>query len=395
MSMLDVKRETMSRDQMSQVQIERLQALLARLKRNVRRYRELLGDARIDSLTDLPALPATSAEDLVAAFPYGMFALPLREVIRLHSVVGPAGRQLAIGHTRNDLVHWGRLAARQMAAAGVTAHDVILICFEAGVFKGATGYTLGAEVIEASVIPEDPFHVDYQLAMLQNYRATVLITSPTNARKLVDLLRNRRIDPQSLALRAVLLSRPVSAQEREDLRAGLFADVRCNFGVSEILDPGLCVECEAKRFHVNEDQFLVECEGGELLVTTLCREAMPLLRYRTQVACALRRERCPCGRTGVILEPGDRLDGRLRVNEMPLYPEQISDVLAHTRAVGHRFRTEISERGIVIYLGMTGALMGDTIRSLQGLEQIVKWEFHERLGIDAEVRYVEPRSLQE
>ena len=152
MSCFDPAHETMNRDDLAQLQLERLQALLARLKRNVRRYRELLGDLRLETLDDLARLPLTQPEDLVNAFPYGMFALPLREVTRLHSAVGPDGRPLVIGHTRNDLCQWGRLVARQLAAADVTAADVIQTGFEPAIARDATGYTLGAETLGASVM---------------------------------------------------------------------------------------------------------------------------------------------------------------------------------------------------------------------------------------------------
>ena len=393
MRMLDRKYEPLPAAELEQLQLERLQALIVRVRRNVRRYRETLGEARVTTLSDVQQLPVTTPDDLLTAFPYGMFALPLREVIRLHSAVGPDGRQIVIGHTRNDLTNWGRLTARQLSAAGVTAHDVIQICFEAGTLPGTAGYVLGAERIEASVIAEDPFHIEYQLAMLQNYRATVLITTPSNAAGLVRLLASRRVDPQSLSLRAVLLSRPVPASEREALRAGLFADIRCSFGVPEILDPGLCVECASGRLHVNEDHFLVEVKDGELLVSTLCREAMPLLRYRTRIACEIRREKCPCGRTGAVLLPGERLDDRLRVNEKPLYRSQIAGVLARTGAAGRAFDVDILEDKVLLRLALTADLFSDTMRTLFSLKQEIESEFFSRLGILTEVRFVEPRGI--
>ena len=390
MKVFDPKHETMARLAMEQLQLERLQALLARLKRNVRRYREQLGDLQIQALADMAKLPMTTPDDLVGAFPYGMFALPLREVIRLHASAGPDGRQIVIGHTRNDLVNWGRLVARQLAAAGVTEHDVIQLCFEGALIKGAAGYTAGAELIEASIIPDDPSHIDYQVAMLQNYRVTTLITTPTNARDLVDRLRERRLDPQSLQLRHVLLSRPVPAAERGEIGAGLFAEVRCNFGVAEILDPGLCVECPEGRYHINEDQFWVEICNGELAVTTLCREAMPLLRYRTGIAASLGTDKCACGRSGRTVEPGERLDGRLRVNEMPLYRSQIAEVLNCTRATGSPFRLDISERGIRIAVEVGQGLFPDTMRELADMREEIEREFAARLRIRAEIRFVEP-----
>ncbi len=392
MKLLDPKYEAMSAEALAQFQLERLQALLARLRRNVRRYRESLGDLRVESLADLARLPITTPEDLVAAFPYGLFALPLREVVRLHSTVGPAGRQLLIGHTRGDLRQWGRLIARQLTAAGVTAHDVLQICFQTGISGKALGYLLGAEMLEASVISEDHFHIDYQLAMLQNCHATVLVMTPDNARELLELLARRRIDPQSLNLRAVLLSRPVPPAERDEIRTGLFAPVWTSFGVDEILDPGLCVECPEGRFHVNEDQFLVETLDGELLVTTLCREAMPLLRYRTRIAGAIRREKCACGRTGAVLQPGARLDGRFRVSERPLYEAQMADVLAQTRAAGYPFHLEISERRVDVAIEIRSDVFVDAMRDLADMRYEIQAEFLARLGIAARVRYIEGRA---
>ena len=297
MNVFDRRYEMMPRAELEQLQLERLQALLVRLKRNVRRAREKIGDTRVESLADLARLPFTTPEDMVESFPYGMFALPMREIIRLHTTVGPQGKPLVIGHTRNDLAQWGRLVARQLVAIGVTANDVVQMCFGGGVY-GAAGYLFGAQVIEASVIAEDSAHVDYQIATLQNFRPTVLITTPGNALDLMQVMEQRRLDPQSLHIRTVLLSRPVDKETRERLAAGLFARVQCNFGLGEILNPGLCVECSAGHFHVHEDHFLAEVQDGELVLTTLCREALPLLRYRTRVRCELTRDKCSCGRTG-------------------------------------------------------------------------------------------------
>ena len=390
MSVFDRRYETMPRAELEQLQLERLQALLVRLKRNVRRHREKLGDTRVESIADLARLPFTTPEDMAESFPYGMFAFPMREIIRLHTTVGPQGKPLVIGHTRNDLTQWGRLVARQLVASGVTANDVIQMCFGGGVY-GSAGYLFGAQVVEASVIAEDPSHVDYQIAMLQNYRPTVLITTPTNALELMQVLEQRRLDPQSLHVRTVLLSRPVDQETRAQLAAGLFAKIQCNFGLSEVFDPGLCVECEAGQFHVHEDHFLAEVQDGELVLTTLCREAMPLLRYRTRVACELSRDKCSCGRTGLVIKPGPRLDQRLCVNETPLYEGQIAGVLAQTGVAGHPFQVRVSERHVVITIEISEKLFSDTIWFLERLQHEVESEFAARLGIEAKVRFVEPR----
>jgi len=390
MTAFEPQLEAMRGEALRQVQLERLQALLARLRRNVRRSRDLLGAARVESLADLKALPMTTPEDLVEAFPYGMFALPLREVVRLHSTLGPEGRRLVVGHTRNDLRHWGRLAARQLIAAGVTASDVIQIRFDSGAFTPSLGFLLGAEMIGASVIPEDSLHVDDQLEIMGNYRATVLITTPSNARALAAALAANDRDPQSLPLRTLVLSRPVGPAEREALASGLMAAVRCSFGIGEVVDPGIAVECECGRLHAHEDHFLVEVDNGELVVTTLTREAMPLLRFRTRIAARLEEHRCDCGRAGVTILPEARLDGRLRVNEVPLYRHQIAAVLDRTPAAGRPFRLEIEERRIVLDLEVSAEVFRDEMRVLADLRNDLRSEFLNRLGVEAEVRYVSP-----
>jgi len=391
MNIFDRRYEMMPRAELEQLQLERLQALLVRLKRNVRRAREKIGDTRVESLADLPRLPFTTPEDLVESFPYGMFALPMREIIRLHTTVGPQGKPLVIGHTRNDLAQWGRLVARQLVAISVTANDVVQMCFGGGVY-GAAGYLFGAQAIEASVIAEDSAHVDYQIATLQNYRPTVLITTPGNAIELMQVMAQRRLDPQSLQVRTVLLSRPVNRDTREQLAAGLFARVQCNFGLGEILDPGLCVECAAGHFHVHEDHFLAEVQDGELVLTTLCREALPLLRYRTRVACELNHDKCACGRTSAIIVPGERLDGRLRVNETPLYEGQITEVLARTKAAGQPFTLTVSERRILVAIEISDDLFADAVGLIENLKREIESDFLARLGIEADVRFVSPRS---
>lgn len=392
MKIFDPKYETLRAEELRQLQLERLQALLVRLRRNVRRYRELLGDTRLESLSDLARLPITQPLDLAGSFPYGMFALPLREVIRLQSSVGPDGRQLVAGHTRNDLALWGRLVARQLVAIGLTANDVIQISLGDAHSGSAFGFGLGAQAIGASVIAEDPFHIDFQLASLQNYRPTVLITTPTKARQLTHLLNQRRIDPQSLHLRTVLLSRPVPPAEREELQAGLFASVQCKFGIPEILDPGFCLECSELRFHVNEDQFLAEIQNGELLVTTLAREATPLLRYATRVSAELLREKCPCGRTGAILRPGPRLDHQLCIDELPIYEPQVREVLLQTRAAAQPVHLRVEGGRLAVVLQVTDRIFNDTIRSLEDIQLEVKSELLSRLGIEADVHLVSPRA---
>lgn len=391
MSVFDRRNETMSAAVLEQVQLERLQALVARLRRNVRRYRERIAEVRVESLADLQRLPLTTPEDMVESFPYGMFAFPLREIIRLYSTLGPNGKPLIIGHTRNDLAQWGRLVARQLIAAGVTANDVIQVSLGRASDACAAGYVLGAELLEASVIAEDPIHMDYQFEVLKNYRPTFLITTPAHALELTRTMQKRQMDPQTLQLRAVILSRPVSAELREQLSIGLFAAIHCNFGVPELLDPGLTLECEAGHMHIQEDQFLPEICDGELVLTALGREALPLLRYRTRVAAKLTREKCPCGRTGAILEPGSRLDRRYQVNETEFYECQVTEVLQQTRAAGCFFRLEATERRLIVMISMSEELFAATLSSPADTERKIESEILARLGVESEVQFMQPQ----
>ncbi len=391
MNVFDHRYELMPRAELEQLQLERLQALLARLKRHVRRYREKIAGLRVESVGDLTQLPFTTPEEMAESFPYGLFACPMREIIRLHTTLGPEGKPLVIGHTRNDLTQWGRLVARQLVASGVTANDVIQVCFGGGAY-GSAGYLFGAAVVEASVIAEDPTHADYQIAMLQNYRPTVLITTPTIARELAQVIEQRRLDPQSLQLRTVLLSRPVDQETREQLTAGLSARVQCNFGLGEILDPGLCVECEAGHFHVHEDQFLAEVQDGELVLTTLCREAMPLLRYRTRVRCELTRGKCACGRSGAMIAPGERLDGRWRIKDTPFYESQIADVIRRTRAAGQPFTVSVTEERVAVSIELSEQLFADAVWVVESLKREIESDFLAKLGVEAVVHFTNPRS---
>lgn len=393
MRVFNRRQELMPRPELEQLQLERLQALLVRITRKVRRYRERIPDVQIKSIEDLAGLPFTTPDDMAQSFPYGMFATPLRQVVRLHSTMGPGGNRQVVGHTRNDLVQWGRLVARQLVAGGLTPKDVVLVCLAGDARRSRAGYSLGAELVEASVIAEDPSHVDVEIALLHTYKPTVLITTPSNALELARALEAEKVDSQSLHLGTVLLTRPVDAATREELASRLLVEVQTNFGISQILDPGLCVECEAGHFHVNEDQFIVEVHDGELVVTTLCREALPLLRYRTRIAAQIVREKCTCARTGAILLPGQPLDGRLRVSETSLYEPQIAEVLSRSRAAGHPFTFDASERRLIVSIEVTESLVSDMMWQMVDWRREIEEQFLIHLGVEAEVRFVSPPRL--
>jgi phenylacetate-CoA ligase len=391
MNIFDRRHETIPRAELEQLQLERLQALMARLKRNVRSYRESIADTHVNSLADLASLPTITHKDLQKNLPYGLFALPLREVIRLYTVTGPDGGALVVSHTQNDLTQWGRLVARQLVAAGATANDIIQICLGDNASWAASGYVLGTGLIEATVIAEEPLHLDAQFAMLQSYRPTILVTTPSNAEALMAGMEQRRIEPQSLNLRSVILSRPVPDEFHERIRSALFATAHCTFGIDEVLNPGFCLECGEGVHHINEDHFLVESVNGELVVTTLLREAMPLLRYRTAIRGSISREKCACGRTFAALELDGRLDERMLVGEIPVYPDQISAVMKQAAPEAHLTKYEVVDRRLRLDIDITRGLFTDVMWQMINIRRKIETEFFTRLGVEAEVNFTAPR----
>jgi len=417
MPIFDAKNETLSREIMEQLQLERLQAMLNRVQRNVSWYRRALAEVGIglgdvQSLDDLRCLPLTTGQTLAQGYPYSMFAVPMREVIRLHSVAGPDGRTLVMGHTRNDVTHWARLAARTLSAAGVSETDVVQICFGQGFFVVAMGFQYGAELLGASVIPTPVRGVDEQIQVLRDYRATVLVSTPTHARLLVTGLQEREIEPQSLHLRTCILSRPMPGQQwREQIEQGLFAKVFASFSVPEIFAPGIAAECrETEGLHINEDQVIAEVlqpdraepvpEGqrGELVLTTLTREAFPLLRYRTGYLTAVWRCPCSCGRTGMMLQPIlGRTDNRVLVNEVPVYPVQVERVLAEAEHATPHFRLNLRDddpgQVLEVQVGVDEQIFADEMRVMDKTRSEIESALAAQLGTRVAVRLVEVDTL--
>ena len=306
--------ETLSRDDMAQLQLERLQRTVNRAYKNVAFYRgkfdELgISPEDIQSLDDLRKLPFTTKDDLRNAYPYGMFAVPLREVVRIHASSGTTGQATVVGYTRNDLHTWSMLCARFMSAVGVTRDDVIQIAFGYGLFTGAFGLHQGAELIGASVIPTSVGNTKRQVQIIRDYKTTALVCTPSYALTIAEALAEAKVDPKSTNLKVGLFgSEPWSERMREEIEAKMFIKATDNYGLSEVIGPGVSGEClERAGQHVAEDHFFPEIidpetgaplpygSEGELVLTTLTKEALPLLRYRTRDLTTLTEEPCACG----------------------------------------------------------------------------------------------------
>ncbi len=350
--------ETLLREDLEQLQLERLQSTLNRVYRNVAFYRQRFDRLRIDplrlkGLQDLQELPFTTREDLRAAYPYDLFAVPLRDVVRLHSTSGTTGRPIVVGYTKNDLAHWTDCMARHLAAAGLTEHDVIQIAFGFSLFTGGFGLYQGAEAIGASVIPSSTGALEKQLTVMKDYKTTVLTCTPSYALSMAAQLGTMGLHPEQLALRVgVFGAEPWSESLRGQLEEGFRIRAFDIYGLTEVIGPGVAAECsERQGLHVNEDHFLVEVvdpasgevlpagREGELVFTTLTKEAFPLIRYRSGDIASLLPGGCPCGRTlARMSRVRGRTDDMIFFQGAKFFPSQIEEILLEEEGISPHYR---------------------------------------------------------
>jgi phenylacetate-CoA ligase len=287
----DEKREKMDRADLLQLQIERLQMTLNRVYRNVAFYKHSFDERAVEiesvkSITDMGKLPLTTREDLHRSYPYDMFALPLRDIVRIHSTSGTTGRPVIVGYSKNDLRHWTECMARLLTAAGITNHDVVQISFDYSLFTGGLGFQQGAEMIGASVIPSSTGSVDRQVLIMRDYKTTALFCTPSYAMCIGSCLRDMDINPNELSLKVGLFgAEPWSENLRAEIEKNLYVDAYDNYGLTEIMGPGVSWECERRDgLHINEDHFIAEVidpdtqevlppgRDGELVLSTITKE---------------------------------------------------------------------------------------------------------------------------
>ena len=356
--------ETMPRDEVLQLQLERLQVTLNRAMRNIAFYRERFASLDfvpdgVRSLEDLARLPLTSRMDLAEGYPYGFFAVPLREVVRIDTAPGLTHGPAVTAYTRNDLEHWGQLAARVMTMAGVTPDSVVQIPFETGMFDGGFGFLRGAQRIGASVISVPGGDYRKQVQVMHDYRTTAIAALPSDALHLAAELEQADLGPRGLWLQMALLGgEPWPESVRAEIEERLGVRAADNYGVRVAAWPGLAAECEARAgLHINEDHFLAEIvdpdtlepvppgEEGELVITTLEKEALPVIRYRTGDVCAMMTERCECGRTlARMTRPSARTDDTIVVRGISIHPEAIGATVAKVLGVSTERQIAVGEQ---------------------------------------------------
>jgi phenylacetate-CoA ligase len=415
MTIWDPRNETMSREDLDQLQLERLQTTLNRVHRSVAFYRGRfeasgLEPGELRSLEDLRRLPFTTRADLATHHPYGLFAVPLREVVRLHAPTASGDHPVVVGHTARDIRTWGELAARVLVAGGVTRDDVVQIAFDYGIFPDGFGFHYGAERIGASVIPMSSARMAHQLEIMRDYRSTVLLAPPSVARSIADHLGSENIDPKTLFLRVgVFSSEPWGETLRAELESRLLIRAADAYAVGEVLGPGVAGECEARAgLHLQEDHFIAEIVDpltgavlgpgarGELVLTTLTREAFPLLRYRTGDLTSLDPAPCACGRTlARIARVAGRTDDMISLRGMHFFPAQVATILTALEGPTPRFvlalLRESGQDLLEVRVEVSEGIFFDEMRRQRQMLEGVSQRIQEELGIAARVKLVEPR----
>ena len=417
--MIWAKEETMSREQIREIQLVRLKETVQRVYDNVPHYKSKFDEAGIkpsdiQSLEDLSKLPFTIKNDLRDNYPFGLFAVPKKEVVRFHASSGTTGKPTVVGYTKKDMETWTELIARIVSMAGVTSDDTAQVAFGYGLFTGAFGLHQGLEKVGAAVIPMSSGNTKKQILIMKDFETTALICTPSYALHMAEEAKEMGIDPKKdLNIKFGLFGGEGSTEAmRKQLNEawGMFATE--NYGMSELIGPGVSGECEALcGMHIFEDHFIPEIinpdtgeilpEGsiGELVITPISKEALPLIRYRTKDITRLVYEKCECGRTHVRMEKiKGRTDDMLIIGGVNIFPSQIEQVLLNIEEIGPHYQIKVFKKGyldkIEIDVELIDANLLDTFSLLEALYARIKTDLRTILGIEAKVNLVEPRTLK-
>jgi phenylacetate-CoA ligase len=412
------EKECLPQGELRKLQLQRLQVTLKRVGTKVpfyrNKFRELdIDPEKINSLDDLRRLPFTMKQDLRDNYPYGLFAVPLRDVVRVHSSSGTTGMATVVGYSQNDINNWSNLVARILCGAGVTPDDVIQISFGYGLFTGGFGLHYGAERLGASVIPISAGNTRRQIQIMQDFKTTALVCTPSYALKMADVMADIGVNPNGMSLRFGLFgAEPWSESMRHEINDRLGIRATDNYGLSEIMGPGVAGECkECNGLHINEDHFLAEVldpdtlepvkpgDVGELVITTLSKEAFPVIRYRTRDLTRFIPEPCPCGRTFTRMSRiMGRTDDMLIIKGVNVFPTQIESVLFEVEGTEPHYRLvverENNEDKLTIMVEVVESLFFDEMKKQRALIDHIRKRLATELGIGVVVKLVEERTLE-
>ena len=414
MEFWDKKIECMSRDEIAQIQLEKLQATLNRVYKNVRHYRKIFRDQDfmpedLRSFSDFTRLPFITRRDLSLNYPYDMFAVPLREVVRLHTASINFEDPIVIGFTENDISSWAELMARNFTAVGISKDDVVQIALNFGITTGPFGVQVGAEKIGASVIPMSAGKLSAQIKIMRDFRTTVLVSTPTLALGLVREMEEINMDPRTLSLKyGVFGSEPWSEETRDVLERKMHITATDTYGMTELFGPGVAWECPQKNgLHIAEDHFIPEIidpvtlaplpdgSEGELVLTSISKEAFPLIRFRTGDVSRIDYAPCACGRTHCrISRIFERCDDVIIVRGMAVSPEQIGQVLSRVSGGMPVFQIAVERTDgldqMTVSIEISDLNFFDEMRKQRRFVEKLHRELSELLGWEVTVRLVEP-----
>lgn len=412
-------KETLPREDIEEIQLKRLKKQVKRTYKNVPYYRELfkkqgIKPKDIQTLEDVRLLPFTTKEDLRINYPFGMFAVDHDKIVRYHASSGTTGNPTVVGYTKKDMEVWKECIARLVTMAGVTKRDTAHISFGYGLFTGAFGLHQGLEKVGAGVVPMSSGNTKRSIKIMKDFGATVLIGTPSYALRLGEVAQEMGLDPRTdLKLRVGCFGGEGSTEAmREKLNEtfGMFATE--NYGLSEVVGPGVSGECTALNgLHINEDHFLVEIidpiteevlppgEKGEVVITPLTKEAIPVLRYRTHDISSLHYEPCECGRTTARMSKVEgRTDDMLIISGVNVFPSQIEEVLYNIEGIGSNYVIKVTNEGhidkITIDVEVIDNELLDSVDQLENLYNTVKDLLYANLGIHPKINLVEAKSLK-
>ncbi|HHX23714.1 MAG TPA: phenylacetate--CoA ligase [Thermoanaerobacterales bacterium] len=411
-------RECMDRDELRSYQLAKLKETIDRVYHNVSSYRQKMQEKSIipediNSLEDLKLLPFTTKEDLRDNYPYGMFAAPLRDIIRIHASSGTTGKPTVVGYTRRDIANWAELVARCLTMGGGKQDSVVQISYGYGLFTGGLGFHYGAEKIGAVVVPTSGGNSRRQAMMMKDLKTEILACTPSYALCIIETLEEMGIKTEELNLKAGIFgAEPWSENMRKELEGKLGIKALDIYGLSEVIGPGVACECmEQQGLHIFEDFFIPEIidpvteepmpegEKGELVITTIDKEGLPVIRYRTKDITSLSYEPCSCGRThariGKLL---GRTDDMLIIRGVNVFPSQIESALMAAGDTEPHYLIIVDRidnlDSMEVWVEVSEKLFADEVRKLEDVRKRITRDINTTLGINVNVKLVEPHTIE-
>ena len=409
--------ECAPRSELEALQSYRLSRTVRRVYENVAPYRKKMDEAGvkpedIKSIADLQKLPFTVKQDLRDNYPYGMFASPMKDVVRIHASSGTTGKQTVVGYTAHDIDMWAECAARALVSVGGTKDDFIHVSYGYGLFTGGLGLHYGAEKLGATAIPASAGNSMRQLQMFKDFGSSIICMTPSYAISLIELMKENNISKDELKLKAgVFGAEPWTDEMRKEIEAGLGIKAYDIYGLSEIMGPSVSCECECQcGMHICEDHFIPEIidpdtlevlpagQQGELVFTCITKEALPLIRYRTRDIATLVYDKCECGRTLVrMLKPQGRTDDMLIIRGVNVFPSQIESALLSVDNKATNYFLEVDRVNnldtLEVQVEMREDMFGDEIKTLEAYKKKVKSAIDSAIGVGVSVKLVEPKTL--